>query len=149
VCTAQDIMAHMFGRHRPHSWSPKGFPLIGLTSNYSWQYQTGAVGHLFSNTWPFALAHFFAFVRGLTQTCFLFRHVDSASPHQNVVWFRTRSTWLCVNFGAIKRSHLENLDQTGLQLCVPVCSRTVWSAVSGFADIMVNENVSKRLAIPN
>jgi hypothetical protein len=26
----------------PHSWSPEGVPLIGLTSNFSWQYQTGA-----------------------------------------------------------------------------------------------------------
>jgi hypothetical protein len=26
----------------PHSWSPTGVPLIGLTSNFSWQYQTGA-----------------------------------------------------------------------------------------------------------
>ena len=26
----------------PHSWSPSGYPLIGLTANFSWQYQTGA-----------------------------------------------------------------------------------------------------------
>jgi hypothetical protein len=26
----------------PHSWSPEGVPLIGLTQNFSWQYQTGA-----------------------------------------------------------------------------------------------------------
>ena len=26
----------------PHTWSPIGVPLIGLTANFSWQYQTGA-----------------------------------------------------------------------------------------------------------
>ena len=33
----------------PHTWSPVGVPLIGLTQNFSWQYQTGATSSRYSH----------------------------------------------------------------------------------------------------